>query len=88
MSVRVWLRETKLGWGAVCNDVRTSDLWSSVETLAHINCLELTMAMIAVKAFSRDKSSSHIQLELDNKTCIPKTEINGMKSVLDTIYLG
>ena len=29
------------GWGAVCNRVRIGGLWSQVERLHHINCLEL-----------------------------------------------
>ena len=59
-----------LGWGAVCEGVRTDGLWSPVERLAHINCLELTAAMFAVKAFSRNKDGSHIHLKLDNKTAV------------------
>ena len=39
-----------LGWGALCNDIRSSGPWSPVERLAHINCLELTADMFAVKA--------------------------------------
>ena len=47
---------SQLGWGAVCKGVWTGGLWSPVKRLAHINCLELTVAMSAVKGqrqFSR-----------------------------------
>lgn len=59
-----------LGWKVVCDGVRTGGLWSPVERLAHINCLELTAAMFAVKAFGRNKDGSHIHLKLDNKTAV------------------
>ena len=61
---------SQLEWGAVCEGVRTGSLWSPVERFAHINCLELTAAMFVVKAFSRDKDGSHIQLKLDNRTAV------------------
>jgi len=59
-----------LGWGAVCEGVRTGGLWSPAERLSHINCLELTAAMFAVKALSQDKDSTHIHLRLDNQTAV------------------
>jgi len=58
------------GWGAVCEGVCTGGLWSPMERLSYINCLELTAAMFAVKALSRDKVSSHIHLKLDNQTAV------------------
>jgi len=59
-----------LGWDAVCKGVRTGGLWSPMERLSRINCLELTAAMFAVKDLSRDKDSSHIHLKLDNQTAV------------------
>ena len=59
-----------LGWGTVCEGIRTGGLWSPVERLSHINCLEVTAAMFAVQAFSQDKDSSHIHLRLDNQTAV------------------
>jgi len=56
-----------LGWGTVCEGIRTGGLWSPVERLSHINCLELTAVVFAVRAFSQDKDSSHI---LDNQTAV------------------
>ena len=54
----------------MCEGVRMGSLWSPVGRFAHINCLELTAAMFVVKAFSRDKDGSHIQLKLDNRTAV------------------
>ena len=74
---------SQLGWGAVCEGVRTGGLWSPVERLAHINCLELTAAMFAVKAFSKDKDGSHIQLKLDNRTAV--AYVNHMGDLFSSI---
>ena len=41
-----------LGWGAVHEGARTGGLWSSVERLSHINCLELSATTFAMKALS------------------------------------
>lgn len=56
-----------LGWGAVCEGVHTGHLWSPMERR---NCLELTAAMFAMKALSRNKHSSHIHLRLNNQTVV------------------
>ena len=39
------------GWGAVCEGVRTGGPWPPEEQRFHINCLELTAAILAVRAF-------------------------------------
>ena len=69
-----------LGWGAECNGIRTSGLWSPAERLAHINCLELTAAMFAVMALSRNKDSAHIYLKLGNRTTV--SYINHMRGLI------
>jgi len=61
---------SKLGRGAVCRGIRTGGLWSPSERQAHINCLELTAAAFAVKAFSSNKKDAHIHLKLDNQTAV------------------
>ena len=47
-----------LGWKVVCDGVHTGGLWSPVERLVHFNCLELTAAIFAVKAFAQNKEYS------------------------------
>jgi len=61
---------SQLGWGAVCSGIRTGGLWFPTERQAHINCLELTAAAFAVKAFARNKKDAHIHLKLDNQTAV------------------
>ena len=41
-------------------------LWSPKEEKMHINCLELTAAMLAVQVFAKDRSGVSILLQLDN----------------------
>lgn len=58
------------GWGAVCEGVRTGGPWSPEEQRFHINCLELTAAILAVRAFAKDRSGISILLQLDNQTAV------------------
>lgn len=74
---------SQLGWEPVCNGVHTGGLWLLMERLVHINCLELTGAIFAVKAFSRDKGSFHIQPKLDNTTVV--AYVNHMGDSLSSI---
>ena len=59
-----------LGWGAVCQGVRTGGLWSQTEGKNHINYLELLAAMFAVKAFTKDRRNILIHLRMDNRTAV------------------
>lgn len=65
-----------LGWGAVCNGVRTGGLWTQSERLLHINCLELMGGAFAVKAFTQHKTQVRVLLLMDNVTAV--TYINKM----------
>ena len=56
--------------GAVCRGVRTGGPWSPEEQKMHINCLELTAAMLAVQAFAKNRSGVSILLQLDNQTAV------------------
>ena len=51
-----------LGWGTLCNGVRTGCLWSQAEQRNHINYLELLAATFAVKAFTKDKQNIQVHL--------------------------
>ena len=59
-----------LGWGAVCDGIRTGGLWTQVERRNHINYLELLAATFAVKAFTKDRHNLHVRLKMDNRTAI------------------
>ena len=65
-----------LGWGAVCNGVRTGSLWTQSERLLHINCLELMGGAFAVKAFKQYKTQVRVLLLMHNVTAV--TYINKM----------
>ena len=59
-----------LGWGAVCQGIRTGGFWSQAERRSHINYLELLAAWFGVRAFARDKRNIHIHLKMDNSTAV------------------
>jgi len=57
-----------LGWGMTLKSqqVRTGGLWSTEEQKLHINCLELTAVLMAVKSFAKDRMSINILVRTDN----------------------
>ena len=57
------------GWGAFCNGVGTGGPWSSLESLLHINCKELTAAWYALRSFVKDSGLS-VELRLDNQSAV------------------
>ena len=59
-----------LGWGAVCQGIRTGGLWSQMERKNHINYLELLAARFGVKALAKDRRNIHIRLRMDNRTAV------------------
>jgi hypothetical protein len=61
---------SKLGWGAVCNNVRTGGRWSQEEALCHINVLELKASFFALKIFCKDLRRITVRARLDNTTAI------------------
>jgi hypothetical protein len=61
---------SKLGWGAVCNNVRTGGRWSQEETPCHINVLELKASFFALKIFCKDLRRITVRARLDNTTAI------------------
>ena len=58
------------GWGALCQGVRTGGPWTQTERQQHINCLELTAALLAVKCFAKNKANILIHLRMDNTTAL------------------
>ena len=61
---------SKKGWGAVHQSCETNGRWSQLESLQHINNLEIKAAFLAVKAFLKGKSHAAVSLRLDNTTAI------------------
>ena len=59
-----------LGWGAHLQGQRTGGQWTEEEAKAHINCLELKAAFLALQSFSTTISGTHVRLELDNTTAV------------------
>ena len=58
------------GWGAYSDGVRTNGPWPSMFQGEHINFLELTAAVYAVKSFTAASSNVRVQLFLDNATAV------------------
>ncbi len=56
-----------LGWGATCSGIRTGGPWSRQKKSLHINCLELSAAMLAVKCFAKGTTSLSTLLKMDNE---------------------
>ena len=61
---------SKVGWGAVCQGVRSGGLWSQMEKKLHINCLELLAGSFAVKSFAKNRLCAHVRLRMDNTTAV------------------
>jgi len=53
-----------VGWGAVCQGIRTGGVWSPH---THINVLELTAGMFADQSFLKDH---HVHLRMDNTSAL------------------
>ena len=75
-----------LGWGAVCNGIRTGGLWTQSERRLHINCLELMGGAFAVKAFTQHKTQVKVLLLMGNVTAV--TYINKMGGTRSPILSG
>jgi hypothetical protein len=67
---------SKVGWGAVCNQVTTQGQWSSDERPRHINALELMAVYFALKAFTKNKSDMHVHIRVDIRAT--QAQINKM----------
>ena len=67
---------SNLGWGAVCRGVTAQGQWSLEEKTRHINVLELTAAMFALKAFTKGMKDIHVHFRVDNRATL--SQINKM----------
>ena len=61
---------SRMGWGAVCQGVRTGGLWSQMEQKLHINCLELLAGSFAIKSFTKNRLCVHVRLRMDNTSAV------------------
>ena len=58
------------GWGAVWKHQKIGGVWTPEEANLHINVLELTGALFAVRAFAKDKQNAHVHLRMDNVSAV------------------
>ena len=58
------------GWGAIRGDTSTYGLWSYLESLDHINVLELKAAMLGIQALCKDVHDCFVQVQIDNNTAV------------------
>lgn len=69
-SVVIESDASMLGWGAVCQEVRTGGKWTALESQLHINVLELKAALLAIQCFLKDKSNISVLIRMDNRAAI------------------
>ena len=60
---------SKSSWGATDQECSTR-MWTQDERTAHINCLEMKAALLALQTFASAKQNIHILLLLDNSSAI------------------
>jgi len=58
------------GWGAALHNTSTGGQWSHLESLNHINFLELNAAYFALKSFRVALSSKHVKIMIDNTAAV------------------
>ena len=57
-------------WGAALHNTSTGGQWSHLESLNHINFLELNAAHFALKSFRVALSNKHVKIMLDNTAAV------------------
>jgi hypothetical protein len=73
---------SRLGWGAVCGDIRTGGPWTQAETRYHINCLEAIAAFLALRCFTAQKQNISVLLRIDNMTVV--SYVNNLGGTVST----
>ena len=76
LTVEIKIDASKQGWGAVCQEAWTQEVWSEQEKNLHINVLKLKAVTFAVQAFTKDKRDCHVHSRVDNTTAV--AQINKM----------
>ncbi len=59
------------GWGAVCEGMPTSGLWSEPQSRWHINRLELEAMFFALNDFQPQLKQRHVLNHTDNMSAVP-----------------
>ncbi len=59
-----------LGWGAVCEGMPASGLWSEPQTRWHINRSELEAVFLALKEFRAQLEQQHVLIRTDNTSVV------------------
>ncbi len=58
------------GWGATCNGLAASGLWTGPRLLWHINCLELWAVHLALRQFRPLLLGKHVLVRTDNTAAV------------------
>ncbi len=59
------------GWGAVCEGMPTSGLWSEPQSRWYINRLELEAMFFALNDFQPQLKQRHVLIRTDNMSVVP-----------------
>lgn len=59
-----------LGWGAVCDGIRSRGPWPLADKNRHINELELMSALFSLQIYTASSSHISINIFLDNTTAV------------------
>ena len=71
------------GWGAVYNNLSTGGVFTSDETISHINVLELKAVLFGLQSLCKNLRNTHIKVLVDNTTAVHT--INNMGSCKSTL---
>ncbi|XP_056593677.1 uncharacterized protein LOC130412904 [Triplophysa dalaica] len=58
------------GWGAVCEGMPASGLWTQSQRKWHINCLELMAVSLALHTFQSRLEKKHVLIRTDNMSVV------------------
>ena len=58
------------GWGAALHNTSTGGQWSHLESLNHINFLEINAAYFALKSFHVALANKHVTIMIDNTAAV------------------
>ena len=58
------------GWGCALGDTQTGGQWLPVESLYHINYLELKAAYFSLQCFQHQVKDKHVRILVDNTTAV------------------
>ncbi len=70
ITCRVTMDSSTCGWGAVCEGMPTSGLWSEPQSRWHINRLELEAVFLALKDFQPQLEQRHVLIRTNNMSVV------------------